>query len=540
MVSVLDCTLRDGGRIIDCAFKDATIKEMSYKMAEAKIDIVEVGFLRDWRDVTYSSNSTFFTDVEQIIPFVHKPNNTIFVAFIDFGMFDFESLKDFDGRSIDGIRVGFTKEDFSEQKTEIINCMNIVKEKGYKLFVQGVNSLAYTDKEMLEVIEMVNDVCPYSFGIVDTYGAMYPEDLSKIFTLIHGNMLKDVSIDFHSHNNYQMSFALAQQMISLAQGKRDIIIDATLNGMGKVAGNLNTELIIDYLLRKCNHDYEFNLICDLIDDYIYPFKDNYEWGYSIPSLMSGIYQCHPNNVIYLTSKFRLQSRDIKNLISMIEPQKRQSYDYDNIEQLYMEYCGTKLDDSQALSCIRNEMRGKKVLVLVPGKSLNVNSEQIEELSGDGEVVTVSVNFVADGSDYVFFGNKKRYFNSKNKREGKVCIVASNIEPDNSADLAVNYYDLINKGYKYFENSTMMLLYLLRRIGVEEIYLAGFDGFCSNLSDNYIDDSFQNDRHKGEFDQINREVSDMVEEYVRSVRYKCKITFLTPSIYENALYRGMEK
>ena len=55
-VRVLDCTLRDGGRIIDCAFPDAEIREISSRLANAKIDIIEVGFLRDNRKTTYKES----------------------------------------------------------------------------------------------------------------------------------------------------------------------------------------------------------------------------------------------------------------------------------------------------------------------------------------------------------------------------------------------------------------------------------------------------------------------------------------------------
>lgn len=65
-VRVLDCTLRDGGRIIDCAFPDQEVKEISCRLANAKIDVIEIGFLRDWRKIEYKGNSTFFTDVEQM------------------------------------------------------------------------------------------------------------------------------------------------------------------------------------------------------------------------------------------------------------------------------------------------------------------------------------------------------------------------------------------------------------------------------------------------------------------------------------------
>ena len=294
-VRILDCTLRDGGRIIDCQFNDKEILEINRRLADAKIDIIEVGFLRDWRNVTYSGNSTFFTDVDQITPFI-KNRNSMYVAFVDYGMFDFDSLKLYDGKSIDGIRVGFTKKNYNEELPNIIKCMKKVIDCGYKLFIQGVNSLSYTDRELLELIDIVNEIHPYGFGIVDTYGAMYVDDIQRIYSLVDNNLLKDICIDFHSHNNYQLSFALAQEVIRLSRGTRNIVIDATLNGMGKVAGNLNTELIVDYLVRKRNYNYESDQILDIIDDYIYPYRKKEEWGYSVPALMAGIYQSHPNNV----------------------------------------------------------------------------------------------------------------------------------------------------------------------------------------------------------------------------------------------------
>ena len=240
-VRILDCTLRDGGRIINCAFGNQEIKEISNRLADAKIDIIEVGFLRDGRIMEYQEGSTFFTDVSQIKPFVNKEKkNILYAAFIDYGMCDIDNLKPYDGTSIDAIRFGFTKKNYDTAKEDVLRWINVIKKNGYKLFIQGVNSLSYTDRELLEIVDMVNHVHPYSFGIVDTYGAMYMDDVNRLYGLIDHNMLPDICINFHSHNNYQLSFAFAQELIKLSStGTRQIIVDGTLGGMGKVAGNLS-------------------------------------------------------------------------------------------------------------------------------------------------------------------------------------------------------------------------------------------------------------------------------------------------------------
>lgn len=534
-VSILDCTLRDGGRIIDCAFPNQEIKEIAEKLANAKIDIVEVGFLRDSHDVTYEGNSTFFTDVEQMIPFMDKSKkNTMYVAFIDYGMFDFGTLKPFNGESIDGIRFGFTKKNYLENRADILKCMQAVKDKGYKLFVQGVNSLNYSDREILELVDMVNEVHPYSFGIVDTYGAMYMDDVDRIYGLIDHNMDKDICINFHSHNNYQLSFAFAQEVIKLSRGSRKIIIDGTLGGMGKVAGNLNTELIVDYLVRKLQYDYEMDDILDMLDDYIYKYSIRYKWGYSTSAMMAGIYKSHPNNVIYLTEKYRLDTKDIGKILSMIAPDKRQRYDYDNIQKLYIEYVADKIDDYETVQELKDAIGGREVLVLVPGNSLNTYRERIDAYAKEHGVLVISVNFIADTPDsYAFFGNQKRYTMLQKKRSGKKVIISSNIESDGD-DIVINYHSLINRGYKYFENTAIMLLNLLKRLEVTQISIAGFDGFDAGKPSNYADDTFQNDRHVAEFDALNEEISQMLSEIAKTLEGKCEIKLITPSRFEKVI------
>lgn len=537
-VRVLDCTLRDGGRIINCAFPDQEIRQLSHRLANAKIDIVEIGFLRDYHDVTYTGDSTFFTDVDQMIPFIDKDKkNIMYVAFIDYGMFDFSSLKAYDGRSIDGIRFGFTKKNYAEHKDDILRCMGIIKEKGYKLFIQGVNSLNYSDLEILELVSMVNDVHPYSFGIVDTYGAMYMDDVDRIYGLIDNNMKKDICINFHSHNNYQLSFAFAQEVIKLSRGSRQIIIDGTLNGMGKVAGNLNTELLVDYLVRKLQYDYEVDDLFDMIDDFIYQYSLKHKWGFSTAALMAGIYKSHPNNIIYLTQKFRLDTKDIGKILSMIDPDKRQRYDYDNIQKLYIEYIADKTDDYETIQSLRKLIGDREVLVLVPGNSLNEYAKGISDYIVAHDPFIISVNFVdANKKSYAFFGNQKRYAMLKEQRQGRKVIVSSNVHSDGE-DIVVNYHSLINRGYKYFENSTIMLLNLLKRIEVNSIAIAGFDGFDTEKKNNYIDGSYQNDRHIDEFVQLNAEIGEMLTGISETLEGKCEIHMITPSMFEKNIVRN---
>lgn len=532
-IKILDCTLRDGGRIINCAFPDADIKDISCRLAASNIDVIEIGFLRDAKNVEYKGDSTFFTDVDQICSFVDKTKSTKYVAFIDFELYDWDSLKPYDGTSIDGVRVGWTKKSFASRKDEIVQRLREVKDKGYMLYIQGVNTLGYTDRELLDILDFVNEIHPSGFGIVDTYGAMYVDDLDRIYTMVDHNLDEDIAIDFHSHNNYQLSFAFAQEMIRLSNGKREILIDGTLHGMGKVAGNLCTELVVDYLVRKRNYDYNFDAILDLIDDYIKPLQMQYQWGYSVPALMAGIYKSHPNNVLYLTEKFRLATKDIKYIISMIDPQKRMSYDYDNIQRLYQEYNHTKVDDTQALADIQALLSNRNIVLVMPGSSIADNKEAISSYIKENNAKVILVNFVDEEylqfDSIAFWGSNKRYEKYKELRRQIPSIVTSNVDVDNEDDIVVNYDSYINRTEEYSDNTSLMLMRVLQRIGITSYAIAGFDGFKEEGS-YFKENNYDEVRFRPKYSEINKAIGKHLKNIAASIGDTSGIKFLTPSIY----------
>ena len=538
-VKILDCTLRDGGRIINCAFPNSQIKDIAYRLADANIDIIEVGFLRDAKSVNYQGNSTFFTDVDQIRPFVNRKKDTMYVAFIDYGMFDFSTLKPYDGTSIDGLRIGFTRKNFENDHEEILECLAEVKQKGYKLFVQGVNSLGYTDRELLGIVDIVNQIQPEGFGIVDTYGAMYMDDVDRLYTIVDHNLDENIAIDFHSHNNYQLSFAFAQEIIRLSNGKREVIIDGTLNGMGKCAGNLNTELLVDYLVRKRNYDYDFDAILDIIDDHIYNYHLQHQWGYSIPALMGGIYRSHPNNIIYLTEKFRLATKDIKYIISMIDPDKRMRYDYDNIQRLYQEYNHVKVDDKENLALLERILKGKKILLLMPGQSISQYKDEILKKIEVENLFVITVNFRDETfdkySELAFWGSQKRYEHYTDLRKEVTSLITSNIESDMEDDIIVNYDSFVDRTQEYSDNASLMLMRILQRVGVVSYYVAGFDGFTVNGS-YYNKTDFSEERFRSQYDAINKGIAHQLSKFAESLDRPEDIVFITPSIYSNIFKR----
>lgn len=532
-VQLLDCTLRDGAYIVQANFGSPAIKGIIRKLKDANVDIIECGWLKDG---PHEEGSSFFhipSDLEKYLS--EKAPNVKYVAMIDWDRYNLESLPDYDGKSIDAIRVVFPQNKFREG----VALGNTIKDKGYDVYFQAANTLGYSDEELIELAKEVNRVHPIALSVVDTFGAMYGEDLSHIVTILDKYLDKDISLGFHSHNNQQLSFALTMQFVETFQEReRNCIVDASLCGMGRGAGNATTELVANYLNRKFQTNYDMNTIMDTIDMYMQHFMEHYDWGYSIPYFIAGMYCAHVNNIAYLLKNHRTNTKDMRNIIESLSESDRKKYDYDLLERTYLDYQNKIVDDEKGISVLKKVMDNRKVLLLLPGTSIVREQKKIKQYIEENHPVVIGINAVFENYDYdyVFFSNKVRYnyakeiypdlFNNFKK------IVASNIKttPEKN-ELIVNFNLLVKRGWDHFDNSGIMCLRLLNKLHVENVALAGFDGFESAHSDNYADPSLPHINPGKKWEELNEEIRNMLDDFRKTTSETMQLTFITKSKYE---------
>lgn len=334
-ISILDCTLRDGGRPFDCNFSSKNISRIINGLNKANIDYIELGFLRDKSVKDYSKDKTFFNTIEEAERLVSKIDFSEYTLFIDCGLYDVSKLSSINLNSkITNIRYAFTKKDFNDSLSKIIGDLKTIKAKGYNIFLQPINALSYSKKELSLLIKIANKYRIESFAIVDTYGSMYINDLKNITRYLDKRLHKNINILFHSHNSYQLSFALSQAFINMVY-KRKIIIDSTLSGIGKCAGNLPTELICNYLNFRFSKSYNLNELYKLNDEIILKYKNKYDWGYNQYTLIQGIHKVHPNNIIYLKNK-KIDLITVDRILSKLNANERLRYFYDVLDKLIKE------------------------------------------------------------------------------------------------------------------------------------------------------------------------------------------------------------
>lgn len=534
---LLDCTLRDGAYLVDKKFGDLTIVGVIDGLMKARVDCIEIGFLQN---EGFGEGKTVFrnaADAKRFIP-DHK-GNCMFSVLADCSRYSISNLENNPGNSIDIVRECF----FKHERFEAMKVCQEIKKKGYKVSVQPVDALGYTDAELIDLINLVNQVEPYCFSIVDTFGSMYEEDLQHIYSIVDHNLISSCGIGFHSHNNMQLSSSLSQAFLRMNGGKREIIIDGTISGMGRGAGNTPTELIAEYMVRKLGYDYDMDALLDIIDSYMDNLRSKCSWGYSTPYFIAGCYSAHVNNVAYLTNKGSIRSRDIRYILNKIGSAARKRYPYDLLEKTYLEYLRSDMDDSKTISKLEGMLKGKTVVVIAPGQTATTQCSLIQKYVEENNAIVITVNFMHDSilADYVYMSNAKRYkywihterFQSARK------ILTSNITDRNRADedsLIVSFQRLVKCGWEHLDNSAIMLLRLLDSFELKQLAIAGLDGYGYSMPGklNYANQDLELSNVNENPMELNEEIREMLIDFIRSRKQKYNISFITDSRFSTIM------
>ena len=534
-IELLDCTLRDGAYIVNAEFGENAIKGIIANLQNAHVDVIECGWLKD---TPHKPGTSFFHLPDDLKQYMTGPKNkySTYVMMIDYNRYDCSQLPECDGETIDAIRVVFPKDKVAEG----VALVDVIRNKGYKVYLQAANTLGYSDAELLQLVDAVNAVKPEGLSIVDTFGAMYPNDLMRIMTLVNNNLDKDIKLGFHSHNNQQLSYALSMQFINdmMRMSNRTIVIDSSLCGMGRGAGNTNTELITQYINNFYEGNYDLNVIMDTIDVYMTKFMEENSWGYSIPYSIAGMYGCHVNNVAYLLDTHRTRSKDMRIIFESLSKDMRIQYDYDNLEKTYTDYMNKEVNDSETLAKLREKFAGKTILTVLPGASSINEIDTVKAVIDKEDVVVVGINSVLAGYNYdcLFFSNATKYEYSKENYSdvfnNTLKITASNVKVDGSDnELIVNYNDLQKREWKYYDNSMIVFLRLMAAVQPAKVLVAGFDGYLEH--NNYAPGALEPNLSTEEYDVLQKEIMEMLSDCTKS-NPNIKLEFVTKSPFEAAV------
>lgn len=529
-IRILDCTLRDGGYINNWEFKDSHIIKILNALSLAKIDIIECGYLSNKTIKTH--DCTLFQNLQLLGKFSKNiPLDSKKVAMINLGDFDTSSLPKRDKSIIDGIRLAFHKEQLQNALTQA----QILKNLDYEVFFQPMITKRYSDLEFLHMIEEVNELGIYAFYLVDSFGSMSLKEFMRYFILADSNLNKNIALGYHSHNNMQLAFSNAIFLCS-QNLKREIIIDSSIYGIGRGAGNLNTELIADFCNKELEAHYDIMPLLEIIDTLLQSLMSKHSWGFSPSQYLSASLNLHPNYASYLTRKNANNVTTLKRILEKIPESKKSSFDENLIQKLYADFlleCTTPIKKEFSLS------KNKKVLLIAPGKSTEEYKELINQKIQSKQYHVISLNHISKfPCDYYFFSNQKRYDEFSASLQPYKTLITNNIKtPILSDELGgiLDFTQLAFIGDEFFSNVSVIMLNFLISQGFESVEFAGLDGY------KLVEENYSYDEYDVQITLENiQEQNTLIENALCLLKSKINISFVTPSIFEKNIFKSALK
>ena len=520
-IKILDCTLRDGGYINDWNFSNNQIKNIITSLKNSKVDIIECGYLNDKKGKY--SDSTLFDTVNTTDKLLDSMNIKVQkVVMINLGDFNIDNLPLKEESAIDGIRLAFHKKDL-EQALELAS--KIIK-LGYKLYFQPMVTKKYNDNEFLLLVNSINKLDIYSFYIVDSFGSMTLKEFQRYFILADNNLNKNILLGYHSHNNMQLAFSNAINMCN-EDINRDIIVDASIYGIGRGAGNLNTELITDYLNKTFNKNYNILPLLEIIDEFLSSLMKKNPWGFSPAQYLSASFDCHPNYATYLINKNTNHIVGVHKVLEKLPDINKASFNKEIIEKLYIE---SLIETKTAIKGTLNILSNKKVLLIASGKSVEKYQEKIDKKINDENYIFLALNHKpAFECDYYFFSNQKRFDEFKEILPLDKVVITSNILSDLGSNIVLDIKQLVFTGNKFITNVAIVAINYLISKNIKKVEIIGLDGYKVNMDNyNYKETSIITDSN--ELIEQNYILSSSLKYLIENI----DITFLTPSIFEGEI------
>ncbi len=289
-IKVMDCTVRDGGLINNHNFEDSFVRAVYQTCVAAGIDYMEIGYKGAQRLYSPTEHGKWKhcseDDLRRIMD--DNPANLKISAMADADRCDYHvDILPKKESVLDMIRVAC----YINQIPTAIDMVKDATDKGYETTVNIMAVSTVHEKDLLEALEVLAETPVGSVYIVDSNGALYSEeiqDLTRQFRrALNGT---DKLVGIHAHNNQQLAYANTIEAIVCGAS----MLDATINGMGRGAGNCPLELLIGFL-----HNPKFKLrpILECIQNVFLPMRDKMEWGYQLAYMVTGQLNQHPRYAI---------------------------------------------------------------------------------------------------------------------------------------------------------------------------------------------------------------------------------------------------
>ena len=289
-IKVLDCTIRDGGLMNNHQFDDQVVKAVYTACLEAGVDYLELGYKASRKIIVPGEYGAWKYCVEEDLRRIVGDNPTPLKLSVmaDAERTDYrEDILPKNQSVIDMVRVAT----YINQIPTALEMVKDAHDKGYETTVNLMAVSTVPEYELDEGLQMLAQSEAQAIYVVDSFGTLYSEQVQHLVRkYLHYCKAAGKEVGMHAHNNLQLAFSNTIEGIVLGAN----LLDASLAGLGRGAGNCPMELLIGFLR---NPKYQLRPILDCVQNYIEPMRAKLRWGYDLPYLLTGLRNLHPRAAI---------------------------------------------------------------------------------------------------------------------------------------------------------------------------------------------------------------------------------------------------
>ncbi len=323
-IKILDCTLRDGSYVNNFTFTKEETFDIVSSLDSLGVEMIEVGHGIGLGASSLSNYTKAKALDEDYMEMASKA-----IKNSKWGMFcipNIAKLSDIEKASnynIDFIRIGIEPTSFNDS----IPYIKKAKELGITVCINFMKSYTVTPKEFAQYVKRANKYDIDYIYIVDSAGGMLPYRLKEYIEEIKSLNLNQ-KLGFHGHNN--LGLAVANSLVALENGVE--IIDVSLMGMGRGAGNTYFEQFISVLL-KSGIDIDLNPVelSKVSEKYILQYMKN-QYISSV-DVVSGLSEFHSSYMPIIEHYAKEYKVDPKLLIIEICNRDKLNANYGLVEEI---------------------------------------------------------------------------------------------------------------------------------------------------------------------------------------------------------------
>lgn len=500
-MKILDCTLRDGGYYTNWDF-ETEIQEVYFQsLNQLPIDYLEIGYRNHPKSEYFGEY--FYTPIYRLEKIKEFTNKKLVIILNEKDVRP-EHVSDLLQPCIGLVAMVRIALD-PQYLGRALHLAEAIKKLGFEV---GFNVM-YMSKwaqygDFIQSLKDVSGVADY-FYMVDSYGGVYPEDVINTIHLIREKT--DIALGFHGHNNLEL--ALINTFTAMQHGVK--IVDATITGMGRGAGNLKTELLLTALNAKEGLEFDFNALAAVTQKFE-DLREHYGWGTNLPYMVSGGNSLPQKDVMEWVSK-RFYS--VNSILLALDNQKK------------------KLVDNQRFEIFSPDKSVKNALIIGGGPNVKRHLEAIMQyLLAHPDLVIIHASSknaslfskVKNQQIFCLVGNEGHRLENSIKAMGGfqgTCVLPpyprqmGTYVPESLNQKAfelkqISFTDIVKDAH------TVLALQTCIDLGIEHIYFTGYDGYM-----------------EGNVSQLEKSLSDENESILSDfkIKQKIKLKSLTPTKYK---------